>query len=194
MSWIYGISMHRLQELMRPSLVEDANGNKKYLEPVLKSVFKSTGTCDIPQSETWILARGKARTPKVMHEQVVAEKQGVIAGFQYEPGEFVSTDQFVVAHPGRLFDGYGKEPPEKCCNGGTIFVDAATGLVYPVPQVSLGADETVQAKSLFEEWLFQLSMCEVKHYHSDNGVFTADEFLEDCEAKDQTQSMSGVGA
>ena len=161
---------------MRPSLVEDADGKKKYLEPVLKSVFKSTGTCDIPQSETWILARGKARTPKVMHEQVVAEKQGVIAGFQYEPGEFVSTDQFVVAHPGRPFDGYGKEPPEKCCNGGTIFVDAATGLLYPVPQVSLGADETVQAKSLFEEWLFQLSMCEVKHYHSDNGVFTADEF------------------
>ena len=57
----------------------------------------------------------------------------------------------MVAHPGRLFGGYGKEPPEKCCNGGTIFVDAATGLLYPVPQVSLGADETVQAKSLFEE-------------------------------------------
>ena len=68
MSWIYGISMRRLQELMRPSLVEDADGNKKYLEPVLKSVFKSTSTCDIPQSETWILARGKGRTPKVMHE------------------------------------------------------------------------------------------------------------------------------
>ena len=48
MSWIYGISMHRLQELMRPSLVEDADGNKKYLELVLKSVFKSTSTCDIP--------------------------------------------------------------------------------------------------------------------------------------------------
>ena len=68
MSWIFGISMRRLQELMQPSLVQDADGTKRYLDPVLKSDFESTRTCDIPQSETWILACGKARTPQVMHE------------------------------------------------------------------------------------------------------------------------------
>ena len=83
------------------------------------------------------------------HEQAVAEKQGVIAGFQYEPGESVSTNQFMVAHTGCLFEGYGKELSEHCCHGGTIFVDAASGLIYPVPQVSLDANKTVQAKTIF---------------------------------------------
>ena len=34
----------------------------------------------------------------------------------------------------------------------------------------------------------------MKHYYSDNGVYTADEFREDCKEKRQTQSFSGVGA
>jgi hypothetical protein len=32
------------------------------------------------------------------------------------------------------------------------------------------------------------------HYHSNNDVFTAAEFLEDCELKHQKQTFSGVGA
>ncbi len=35
---------------------------------------------------------------------------------------------------------------------------------------------------------------EVAWYHSDNGVFPAAEFLEDCELKHQQQSFFGVGA
>ena len=35
---------------------------------------------------------------------------------------------------------------------------------------------------------------EIKQYRSDNGVFTAEEFREDCKNKDQKQSFSGVGA
>ena len=34
----------------------------------------------------------------------------------------------------------------------------------------------------------------IKHYHSDNGVFTAEEFREDCQEKNQKKSFSGVGA
>jgi transposase InsO family protein len=35
---------------------------------------------------------------------------------------------------------------------------------------------------------------EVARYHSDNGVFTAAEFQEDCKLKYQQQTFSGVGA
>ena len=109
---------------------------------------------------------------------------GVIAGFQYEPGNFVSTDQFVVAHPRHLFKSYGKEAPDNSCHGGTNFVeDAASSALYAVPQVSLGTNDTVLAKPLFEEWLFHLSVCEVKHYHYDNSVFTADKFCSDVRVK-----------
>ena len=31
------------------------------------------------------------------------------------------------------------------------------------------------AKELFEEWLKEKAWVEIKHYHSDNGVFTAEE-------------------
>ena len=35
---------------------------------------------------------------------------------------------------------------------------------------------------------------EFPHLHSDNGVFTADNFCVDCSSKNQSQSFSGVGA
>ena len=50
------------------------------------------------------------------------------------------------------------------------------------------------AKIKFEEWLWDISTVELKHLHSDNGVFTAEEFREDCKDKGQSQSFSGVGA
>ena len=40
-------------------------------------------------------------------------------------------------------------------------------------------------KQRFKEWLWEQAAVEVKHYHSDNGVFTADMFQEDCEGKGQ---------
>ena len=49
------------------------------------------------------------------------------------------------------------------------------------------------AKTCFEEWLWELACAEIKHY-SDNGVFTSDIFNDDCIAKHQSQSFSGIGA
>ena len=88
---------------------------------------------------------------------------------------------------------YGREAAEKCFHGGTIFRDAATGIIWIENQVSLGANETVMAKEKFEEWLWDLAAVEIRHFHSDNGIYTADEFKADCSSKDQTQSFSGVG-
>ena len=50
------------------------------------------------------------------------------------------------------------------------------------------------AKELFEEWLKEKAWVKIKHYHIDNGVFTAEEFREDCKEKNQKQYFSGVGA
>jgi hypothetical protein len=93
-----------------------------------------------------------------------------------------------------LESGYGREAKNDCYHGGTIFNDAGTGVIWVENQVSLGVGETVLGKQKFEEWLWEQAVVEVKHYHSDNGVFTADMFLEDCNNKGQSQSFSGVGA
>ena len=95
-SWILGISMKRIQELMRHVTCEDIKGAKILMPPVLDHKFNSTPTCPIPRSETWELSRGTVRTPKAVKQQALEERAGVISGYQYEPGDFVSTDQFVV--------------------------------------------------------------------------------------------------
>ena len=103
-------------------------------------------------------------------------------------------DQFICKTPGRLLEGFGREGDNKRFHGGTIFNDAATGLIWVENQVSLGAGETILAKELFEQWLDDTAQVEIKHIHSDNGVFAAEEFKEHCKAKHQEQSFSGVGA
>jgi hypothetical protein len=49
-------------------------------------------------------------------------------------------------------------------------------------------------KRHFEQWLYDQCVCEVKHYHGDNGIFSAEEFWRDCEEKRQSQSFSGISA
>jgi hypothetical protein len=49
-------------------------------------------------------------------------------------------------------------------------------------------------KSCFEQWLWDMANTEVKHYHGDNGIFSAEEYRLECKEKGQRQSFSGVGA
>jgi hypothetical protein len=81
-----------------------------------------------------------------------------------------------------LPSGYGRESQDCHFQGSTIFNDAASGLIWVKNQVSLGANETVIGKACFEQWLYDQCVCEVKHYHGDNGVFSAEV---------QTISLSG---
>ena len=90
--------------------------------------------------------------------------------------------------------GYGRESQDRRFQGGTIYNDAASGLIWVENQVSLGANETVMGKARFEQWLWDQCVSEVKHYHGDNGIFSAEEYRRDCDEKGQSQSFSGVGA
>ncbi len=102
---------------------------------------------------------------------------------QYNVGDFVSTDQFICKMPGGLPTRYGHESQDCCFQGGTIFNGAASGLIWDENQVSIGANKTVMGKGRFEQWLYDQCVCEVKHYHGDIGLFSAEEFWHDCEKK-----------
>ncbi len=69
-------------------------------------------------------------------------------------GDFVLTDQFVCKTPGCLPTGFGREGPNGSYQGGTIYNDAALGLIWVENQVSLGASETIMGKEHFEQWLY----------------------------------------
>ncbi len=91
-------------------------------------------------------------------------------------GNFVSTDQFICNTPGLLPSGYGREAPGRRFQGGTIYNDAASGLIWVENQISLGANEIVMGKSWFEQWLWEQAAAEVSHYHGDNRIFIAEEY------------------
>jgi hypothetical protein len=69
-----------------------------------------------------------------------------------------------------------------------------SGLIWVENQVSLGANESVMGKSCCEQWLWDMAYTEVKHYHGNNDIFSAEEYCLECKEKGQSQSFSGVGA
>ena len=121
------------------------------------------------------------------------ERTGVLKQEKLEPGDGVAVDQFVVRQGGRLLTTSGREREEDRFKGGTIFFDMATGKSFVKFQVSLGTTETLLAKACFERES-ALNGVKIKSYHTDNGVFTAKEFIAYIHESEQRVTFSGVGA
>ncbi len=124
--WKLGISMYRVQELMREWTYEEPLGQRTVLPPILKAKFPSAQDCVIPLCEPCLLARARKHTPNVKRTRDLPESEGALSRDQYEVGDFVSTDQFICRTPGRLSKGYGRESPDPRFQGGTIYNDAAS--------------------------------------------------------------------
>jgi hypothetical protein len=192
--WQLGCSMRRVQQLMVEHEGISSNNESVIFPQVIKPKFKSTSSCPIPLCAACELARAKKRNPGVKKQQAVKDKEDILACNQYEAGDFVSMDQYVVKTPGRLPTGYGREGINDRYHGGTIFIDAAIRAIWVKNQLSLGAGKTITSKQKFEQWLYEMACVEVKQYRSDNGVFISELFREDCDSKNHAQSFSGVSA
>jgi hypothetical protein len=138
------------------------------------------------------LARAQQRSPKVKGVQSNLETEGAIRRNKLEVGVFVSTDQFICRTPSRLPTGYGRSGSQ--FDGGTIYNDAASGLIWVENQVSLGTSDTIMGKERFEQWLYDIACFEVKHCHGNYGIFKEESYCQECSEKMQLQSLSGVGA
>ena len=192
--WKLGINMQHVQELMHDRVFQDGDDEPIRLPPILPTKHVTTKSCSIPMCMSCELAKMRTRTPKVKVSKAIAEKEGVLSRDCYEPGDMVSSDQFNVHTAGRKLNGYGRESAENGYHGGTVYIDASSGLVRVEMQVSMTADETIIGKHKFEQWVYDLASVCVKKYHSDNGVYDSAAFREDCAGQNQKQSFSGVGA
>ena len=76
--WKWGISMERIQELMRPQSSKDQDGKISLRPSVIKPKFPSASSCAMPVCHSCELARAKKRNPKVMKQQAIKEKEGVL--------------------------------------------------------------------------------------------------------------------
>ena len=152
--WKLGIGIYRIQEMMRERHYEDPDGRTTILPAIIQPKNASARNCIVPPCQSCLLARAKKRSPNVSRTQPLEDREGAITRDQYEVGDFVSTDQFICKTPGRLPTGYGRESQDRRFQGGTIYNDAASGLIWVENQVSLGANETVMGKTRFEQRLW----------------------------------------
>ena len=107
--------------------------------------------CKIPMCQTCQISSVKQRKPNVSKSKMVEPYIGSIPKEQYQTGNCVLMDQYVVKTPGRLPSGYIREADHNMFHGETIFRDAASKYIFVKNQVSLGASKLVATKREFEE-------------------------------------------
>ena len=139
----WGISMHRIQEMMKLQQFAEPNGTRYIMPPVISAKLATAATCAVPACESWLLGRVKKRSPGVSKVKYVPDKEGILALDKYEVGDFFSTDKFVIPTSGRIPTVYGSKHHHNLFHSGTIYYDAASGLIWVENQVSLGINETV---------------------------------------------------
>lgn len=106
------------------------------------------------------------------------------------PGQQISMDHFSVTQRGQLFNSKGNTQKEFMYSGGCMFYDHASGYSGVEFQVNQNVDETIEAKHKFEKHLFTYGLM-VHEYHSDNGVFKANAFIQELENNYQQIRFSG---
>ena len=121
------------------------------------------------------------------------DKIGALSQDKLKPGQLVFMDQLESRVRGRQMHTAGHEREiDKFC-GSTVFCDAASHYISVQHQVSLSASETLKAKAMFERTAKGHGV-DIDSYHSDNGIFTAKEFVGELMSKNQGIRYSGVGA
>jgi hypothetical protein len=162
---------------------EDPDVRTTILPAIIQPKKSSARNCFVPPCQPCLFARAKKRSPTVSRTQPLEDREGAITRDQCEVGDFVSTDQFICKTPDVCRLGMDR-------NHKTAVFRAAP---YIMAQHQAGAIETVMGKAHFEQWLWNQCVSEVKHYHGDSGIFSAEEYHHDCDEKGQSQSFSGVG-
>ena len=109
-----------------------------------------------------------------------------------KPGQVVSVDQMVSQTPGLIGQMVGFITTKRY-RYATIFVDNATSLGYVYLQRTPNAAETIEAKKAFEKYAANRGVA-VRHYHADNGIFKAREWVEECARANQGLTFAGVNA
>ena len=108
------------------------------------------------------------------------------------PGQVVSVDQLESNSPGLITQLKGKLTQQHY-KYVTIFIDQFSGYTFMYLQKCLTSEETVMAKHAFECLAEQRGM-KILHFHADNGQFTDNAFIADCNMQQQSLSYCGVNA
>ena len=148
-------------------------------------------SCVLPKCATCMLGKQMHCTPSTNSGALVKGKEMMLCCEHLQPGD--SLDQYESSIPGHLPHTYGKEKKDNQYNGGTLFVDHTSSMVFIQHQVSLRTGETLQVKHKFEQ-LAQEHGVTIKEYHADNSPFGNADFVHSIKDNDQMIKFSGVSA
>lgn len=128
------------------------------------------------------------RTVHAVPESEMATKRDKLL-----PGERVFVDHFHCEEGGRLLTGTGTN--SRTYKGGSIWVDAATGIIYTHLQETFDTHETLLGKHKFEQFLREHGIPSVLEYVCDGGsAFISHEFERHLAEKRQMQRIAPPGA
>lgn len=109
-----------------------------------------------------------------------------------KPGEVVSVDQLVSPTPGLIGQMVGFLTRQRY-RYATVFVDHYSGLSYIYLQRTASAAETIEAKEAFERYSRTRGVT-IQHYHADNGIFKAKEWVDSLTKNGQGLTYAAVRA
>jgi hypothetical protein len=133
--------------------------------------------------------QGRTPTPG---KRVSFADEGALSKDQVAPGQRIFVDQYESRARGRTFASKGASSSLQYV-GGTLFYDAASGYISIHHQHGFTSAETIQSKIKFEQEAKQAGVA-VGEYHTDNGVFNAQSFIQEIADKGQGIRFSGVSA
>ena len=164
---------------MKPGKNDVGTPNDK---PVIPTRGKRTATCAPPVCASCHLARQHRRGAGSSKTVNKPQLEMAIRRNDLKPGDYVSTDQYVSAKPGRLPHTRGRERVAEQYHGGTLFYDHATAYIWLTNQVLLTAGETIKSKHAFERWARSHGVS-IKKYRADNHPYSSNAFINDIEMR-----------
>ena len=108
------------------------------------------------------------------------------------PGEIISVDQLESPTGGFIAQIAGFLT-KKRYKYATVYVDQFSNRTFVRLQKTSTASETIEGKKAFEYEARQLGI-RIEHYHADNGIFKAKEWVQDCIDNEQGLTFCGVNA
>ena len=111
---------------------------------------------------------------------------------ELQPGDKVSVDQMVSPTPGLVAQMTGILTTKRY-KYATVYIDQASKMGFTYLQKTASAQETLQSKRAFEAFSANRGVV-IRSYHADNGIFRANEWMEDCKRMRQPMTFAGVAA
>lgn len=172
------IGFSLIQHLVRQGFVDCPNR-----EAVANSKIPKCASCEYGKA-TRRPSRSTTHRPEEDDEMALRKND-------LQPGQRVSLDHYESAQPGRTYHSKGSTR-SATFTGGLLGVDHASGLIFVEHQVSLSANDTIKAKLTMQKRATEMGVS-LQRFHTDEGVFTAREFLEHLAEGNQDIRFSGVG-